>query len=232
MKQLPNYADQRFNGQCVYCGASPDTKEHVPPKVFLDKPFPENLPTVEACAECNNGFSLDEEYMACLLDCVISGTADPNNLQRETIRRILESRPQIAKRLQNACRVENGGIHFEVEYDRIEKVVAKMGLGHVLYELNLLFSESPQVEITPLQFFSDHDIMRFEDFSNRTSHFWPEVGSRAMQRLLEKDENCINGWVIVQPQRYRYAVTQSGITEVRMVFSEYLACTVCWGNKL
>jgi len=67
MKRLPNYADQRFNGQCVYCGAYSDTKEHVPPKVFLDRPFPENLPVVESCAKCNTGFSLDEEYLACLI---------------------------------------------------------------------------------------------------------------------------------------------------------------------
>ncbi len=56
MKHINNYADQRFNGQCVYCGAAPETKEHVPPKVFLDLPYPDNLFIVEACRKCNSGF--------------------------------------------------------------------------------------------------------------------------------------------------------------------------------
>ncbi len=231
MKQLPNYADQRFNGQCVYCGAYPDTKEHIPPKVFLDRPFPENLPVVEACTKCNNGFSLDEEYMACLIDCIISGSADPNNLQRNNIKRILESRPQIAKRLQNACRVDNGMTHFEVEVDRIKNVVTKIGLGHVLYELNLLLSESPQVEIAPFELLSDNEVRQFEGLSSQNIALWPEVGSRAMQRLIVEDKNYIDGWVVVQPARYRYAVMQSEVTEIRMVFSEYLFCTVCWGDE-
>jgi hypothetical protein len=34
-----------------------------------------------------------------------------------------------------------------------------------------------------------------------------------------------DGWVIVQPGRYRYRVAQ---TSVQMVLSEYLSCTVTW----
>lgn len=70
------FVDERLKGSCVYCGGPPETVDHVPSRVFLDDPLPENLPVVEACRECNGGFSLDEEYLACLLECVMTGTTD------------------------------------------------------------------------------------------------------------------------------------------------------------
>ena len=48
---------------CIYCGAESGTREHVPSKVFLDEPYPEDLPVLPACFNCNNGFSDDEAYV-------------------------------------------------------------------------------------------------------------------------------------------------------------------------
>ena len=42
---------------CVYCGNAAGTRDHVPPKVLLDEPYPPDLPPVPACDECNNRFS-------------------------------------------------------------------------------------------------------------------------------------------------------------------------------
>jgi len=52
---------------------------------------------------------------------------------------------------------------------------------------------------------------------------WPEVGSRAMQRLLTDEQ-----WLVVQKDRYRYRTAQDGRLWVRMVIREYLACRVAW----
>lgn len=50
-------------GICTYCGKrKPLSDDHVPPKNLFAKPFPSNLLTVPACVDCNNGFSLDDEY--------------------------------------------------------------------------------------------------------------------------------------------------------------------------
>lgn len=65
MDQLHNYADNRLVVGCIYCGGRDDTKEHVPSRVLLDEPLPENLPVVYACRSCNNGYSKVEEYFAC-----------------------------------------------------------------------------------------------------------------------------------------------------------------------
>lgn len=55
---------------------------------------------------------------------------------------------------------------------------------------------------------------------------WPEVGSRAITRLALA-QNC-DGWVVVQPSRYRYLACAGPDAAVRMVISEYLACEVVW----
>jgi hypothetical protein len=49
--------------QCAYCGKEKKlTSDHVPPKLFLERPFPPNLLTVPACADCNGSFKADDEY--------------------------------------------------------------------------------------------------------------------------------------------------------------------------
>src|SRR5260221_10101484 len=51
-------------GACAYCGGEERklTDDHVPPKLVLEEPFPDNLITVPACAACNRGFQRDDEY--------------------------------------------------------------------------------------------------------------------------------------------------------------------------
>ena len=219
----------RLNGKCVYCDGYPNTREHVPPKVFLDKPFPEELPVVEACSTCNSNFSLDEQYFACLLDCVISGSADPNSVQRETIKKTLLRKPSLAERLRNARKIVDGRIMFEVEYQRIANVVRKIAIGHVLHELNLLVRENEvKLNVAPFVCLNNAAWSGFENLEVGKLPIWPECGSRALQRIIISDKDYDEGWIHVQRSRYRYAVLQSEYIEVRMVFSEYLACVVRW----
>ena len=85
MQQLRCYGDDRNKGFCVHCGGPSETVDHVPSKVLLDEPYPENLMAASACRKCNNDFSIDEEYLACLLECVVAGSAAPKNLHRDKI---------------------------------------------------------------------------------------------------------------------------------------------------
>ena len=133
--QLP--VDKRLLGVCVFCGGHPDTRDHVPSKVFLDDHLPEDLPVVEACAACNQSFSLDEEYLACFLEAVLSGTADPNKMKRTKIRRALHRNPRLVQRLEASLNVdENGNLIWAPEYDRARNVVLKLARSHVAYELS------------------------------------------------------------------------------------------------
>ena len=49
VQQYRDFADERLVSGCVYCGGPEETNEHVPSRVFLDQPYPENLPGVDAC---------------------------------------------------------------------------------------------------------------------------------------------------------------------------------------
>ncbi len=226
MRQLTNYGDTRQVEACAYCDKATQTRDHAPSKVLLDEPFPENLPVVHACLPCNNKASFDEEYLACLVECVICGTTDPAKVGREKIRRALARQHALQVRLTAALRWENKQSLFNIEMDRVERVVVKLTQGHALYELNEPQTAEPlSVVISPLHLLGDG---MWEAFENTSYGFaiWPEVGSRAMQRLVQND----NGWIEVQPGRYRYFVTTDAVVRVRLVLSEYLACEVIWNQ--
>ena len=80
MKQLTDYSDARSRVLCTHCGVSLDprngNKDHVPSRCLLDRPLPNNLPTVAICTSCNASFAKDEEYFFVFLAAVISRDAD------------------------------------------------------------------------------------------------------------------------------------------------------------
>lgn len=177
MKQIPNFADARQLTWCVYCGGSlKGTRDHVPSKVLLDRPFPEHLPVVEACWTCNSSFSLDEEYVACLVECTLSGSADPDRVSREEVRRILLARPGLRARL-SAARFENDeGTYFRAESDRINNVVLKLARGHAAFELNEPQFEAPTA-ITTIPLHSLDAAARAAFETPPALSVWREIGS-------------------------------------------------------
>jgi hypothetical protein len=231
MDQLRNFGDSRQTASCAYCGGGANsTDDHVPSKVLLDEPFPPNLPVVSACPACNQGFSLDEEYLACLLDCVLAGSASSEAVGRSKVRRILSEKPALAARLAAAIQSRDRGVLFAVEHDRVQKVLLKLARGHALFELNEpQFEEPSYFHYAPLPFVDAEIREKFERQSQGPELAgWPEVGSRAMQRIVLGKEA---GWIVVQAGRYRYlASADNGGILVRMVLSEYLGCEVIWND--
>jgi len=194
---------------------------------LLDDPFPENLPIVPACLPCNNKASPDEEYLACLIECVICGTTDPARVGREKIRRTLARQHALQARLMASLRWENEQSLFAIELDRVERVVVKLARGHALYELNEPQLAKPSSVLISPQHLLDNDVREaFETTFGHGFAIWPEVGSRAMQRLVQNE----HGWIEVQPGRYRYLATTDAVVRVRLVLSEYLACKVIWSG--
>ena len=75
MQQIPEFVDERHKGWCIHCGTGIDpdrsSRDHVPSKCLLSRPYPDNLPVVEVCASCNESFSLDEEYLIAFTGAVL-----------------------------------------------------------------------------------------------------------------------------------------------------------------
>lgn len=224
MRQLKNFGDARQTTLCVHCGGPTETRDHAPSKVFLDPPYPDNLPVVPSCRTCNEALSLDEEYLACLIESTLAGTTDPAKIAREKVKSILERKPALAERIAQARHTNLlGETLFAPEVARVETVVLKLARGHALYELNEPHTEAPAfVGFAPTVALAAHDRERFEE--PVAASVWPEVGSRAMQRMVEAP----TGWLVVQPGLYRYMASVGAGVIVRMVIREYLACEAIW----
>lgn len=229
MRQVPEFGDMRNKGFCVHCGGPYETDDHAPSKVLLDRPYPQNLPVVPACAACNESFSRDEEYLACLLECVLAGHADPAHIHRASIAEKLRRQPALLHRLASARREGAGGAEWAVETDRARRVILKLARAHAAFEMNEPRLDEPtRIRMSPLTLMSERERLTFEGGPGPLT-LLPEVGSRALSRLLVVgDEVFAEGWLVVQPERYRYLVTFDPALTVKMVIREYLACEVSW----
>lgn len=229
MRKIQNLGDNRNKGSCVHCGGPNETRDHAPSVVLLDDPLPPDLPASPSCAACNQGFSKDEAYFACLLECVMVGDANPALVQRDKIASLMRRRPALTAELAALKRSDGDRVIFSFDHQRVENVVLKLARCHVAYEMNEPRTDEPEhIWFQPLSVMSCDELNAFENEPDSLA-VWPELGSRAMQRLLISDDNAFSeGWLNIQPGRYRFKVTLEAGLRVRMVVREYLACEVLW----
>ena len=226
------FVDERLLGKCAYCGGAPGSRDHVPSKILLDDPLPPNLPVVDACADCNRGFSLDEEYVACFLECLLVGSTDVERVHRPKVKRALLHNRRLAERIQSAASLDSDGRRiWTPEKERVRNVIVKLARGHVAFELSLTQVDEPQqVTFLPQTMMSISDKEEFETAGSGGFHGWPELNSRAFLRACAAEPYAEQPgrWIVVQPRQYRYAVDQHGGIRVQMMLAEYLACVVEW----
>ena len=226
MKQIQTFVDDRLAAFCVYCGGSPDTRDHVPARVFLDEPYPTNLPVVGACRRCNEGASSDEEYVACLLEVAACGSADTSDLRRPKITRKLAEQPGLARRLADSMVIRDDDQWVSPEHTRVDRVLDKMARAVWAFETGEPTSGiSSLVSACPLASLSYDELRTFE--SIEPPSLLPEVGSRMMIRVLEAQGQMVtNAWEVVQAGRFAYAVDCRSSNVVKMVIRDYLAIEV------
>ena len=243
MDQLTDYSDSRNKSFCIHCGSglrpNESNQDHVPTRGLLNPPYPENLPVVEVCRQCNSGFSSDEEYLIAFLGSVLSGSTRPDPVRFPTASGILTHSPRLGNRIDQSQTVQRNfwgdvKVLWEPELDRIERVLVKNARGHVLYEIGEPMLEPPShVSVCPIQAMTARQVEQFENVPHGSG--WPEVGSRMMQRAFiihrpgDSQEVYLDSWQDVQDGVYRYAVSQEPEqTLVRIVLREYLVCEVGW----
>jgi len=230
LKQIEDLGDDRNKGWCVYCGGPGETRDHVPSRVLLDEPYPLELPVVPACAACNRAFSRDEAYLACLIECALAGSVESAKT-RHKVGVMLTKSPALATRLAAARYERNGELGFNPEPDRVRAIILKLARGHAAFENNEPRVDDPEsVRFAPFTAMNESEREQFEIGGSSTGGLapWPEVGSRAMSRLLTGADKGPGGWIVVQPGMYRYRVDWSGGFHVHMVIREYLAAEVVW----
>jgi hypothetical protein len=109
----------------------------------------------------------------------------------------------------------------------VRKVTSKLAQGHAAFELSEpMFRDPDRLEVFPLPQLSEEERRSFE--SVPADPYWPEVGSRAMIRMAAGGPDVVDGWILVQPGRYRYLTSAADGILIRIVLSEYLACEAIW----
>lgn len=116
---------------CVFCGKIASTKDHIPSKNLLEKPYPDNLLTIPSCSRCNRSFSLDEEYF---LNVLVEVSDNPTLLSKKEIGgNVYKARERslgLKKRIEDSfIKNDDGKFYFKSETDRIKRVIEKNALG-------------------------------------------------------------------------------------------------------
>lgn len=117
---------------CTYCGSTATTRDHVPPRLLLERPFPKNLHTVPSCLSCNRGASKDEEYFLGLIAQVslspfIGAKLEPGG----TLDRAFTRSPAFEQLFLDAAGVDEdtGKPFVRPELPRVTRVVKKIAIG-------------------------------------------------------------------------------------------------------
>jgi len=231
MRKRYDYSDERLSSFCAYCGRLTETWDHIPPKAFLDRPLPDNLPKVPACEKCNNDAAINEQYVACLIECGLTGSSNWEDIKRDNIALTLKRDRRIRSQFESARQImPDGSTWLYTENSRLCAVILKLARGHAAYELATpLLEDAEKVLITTLVQMSDRERATFE--TPPSISLLPEVGSRSMQLLIENtsSQRLAQPWIVVQPNNYRYlAIVDYDRITVRLVIREYLACEVAW----
>lgn len=227
------------NSDCIYCGEIADSREHVPSKVFLTRPFPDNLGIVPACSKCNKSFSSDEIFLSILIEKLKSRYFYPNYEYSSEVESRINYNKKIVSDIENILQ-NNDVSYFD---DRIQRMLFKLAVGHSVFEI----SEGYCIEEGTINysFASDMSFEEIEEFTlpfNISEEPLPEMGSRVYERILiveytlQSMENArdflvapliLLDWVDVQDCKYSYTCYRFGDEIiVKMVVNEFLYATV------
>ena len=207
------------------------SKDPVPSKCILQVPYPENIPPITVCKECNEKWSVAEEYFATFLSVVLSGSVEPDKQVFPVAKKVLLRKPNIRKRIAQACVVtDEGACLWAPEQSLINDFILKNALAHRYHETHELVAGDPEeTRSGPLATLDDAS--RRSLLGSSFSSGFSEVVSRYFLRQLSRfcdsldGYDFIDGWVVVQPDRYRYRVEGGN---VQSVIAEKLFTEVRW----
>ena len=228
MKQYDVSVDSRIAGICIYCGGIAKTRDHVPSKAFLDKPYPENIPVVPCCSECNNKFSKDEEYVVCAIECLKCNSADVNNIEREKVRSTLLHAPTLQTRIESyskdLCSDISNLRTIKIEKERFDNVIRKLVLGHLFFENSIINFANIKWQYKLLPRMNSQELEDF--FAPYQLTLSPEIASRALHRMILINGDPYLDWEIVQPNLYQYCTSADG-AHLKILIGNYLAIEAC-----
>lgn len=226
--------DSNIQSDCIYCGLPADSREHIPSKVFLKKPYPRNLYIVPACKKCNNLYSDDELYSWFIIK-ILEQMAHSNVENSVDDERRFFRHASIAKIVRtdiaafvdsniHTCRLDSAV--FDFRSNRLERTLEKLAIGHSVFELSEGYrSDETEGWITEKIAYgfapalSEDTKSDFDCAIPINQILWPEVGSRIYDHIFVVQVPLIStsnpldcreagivflDWIDVQEATYRY----------------------------
>ncbi len=180
------------NIKCTFCEKLADSKDHIPSRNLLEKPFPKNLLTVPSCRECNQSFSLDEEYF---LNVLVEISNNPKLVARKSlggnVYKARQRSPKLKAKIEKSYfQNENGKYYFKTEYDRIKRVIEKNALGLYYFKYKKRMS---------LGSFNCTGFYPFEVEENRPAEIF---------MLTYSEKFKIKKWIHIQPNVFSFIVVR------------------------
>lgn len=147
---------QQNSGRCIYTGRAATSADHVPPKSFLARPLPVDLPTVPSCARFNSDAAHHEQYFMAVLAHIGNHPALARRIiEGGDVDRALTRAPALDERLLAEMDVDElGRPVISPDWARIRFVLGKLAAG--LYYLR--FRRAPGLEaFTPISLYTLDD---------------------------------------------------------------------------
>ncbi len=246
-EELKSRIDFSRNGNhyCIYCGKESETREHCPSKVFLAKPYPDNLPTLPACSSCNNSYSSDELYTEVYIDSLKYHARMSNSL---TNNKYKDSNTAFYDAKTDLEYYNKFGVFKR--NDRINRILTKLAICHMVYDLTEGYSVDG-CSIIPSEIsckfsfeMTNTEISDFNCLLDMSNKILPILGSRVYDRIYviepvlesfitinSNEENkiisapvIVMGWYDVQAENYRYIswLENDGTFHIRMIIHNFL----------
>ena len=186
---------------CVYCGGAASTRDHVPPRCLLEKPFPDNLMTVPSCRDCNAAFSDDEQYLQIVLAQI---GFEPHLMAKiekgGVVDRALLRAPALDERIvQSLDAAPDGRVWFKPERERILTIANKIAFG--LYICR--YRRRVNLDLfAPLAVYGTGDDVPQSIVA--ASHYWPGVRRKPWQTVQRSVFSYLfaKGWLVYDPPLY------------------------------
>lgn len=235
---------------CIYCGGRSDTREHAPSRVFLRRPYPEDLRVLPACKKCNNGFSDDELYTEVYIDAMKYISGRSNAINDENKERIYKNKAFLDAQRDFVAYCDGKELPTNI---KISKVLTKLAVCHCVYELSEGYStdiwEATPVSVKYTFAFDMPKLERdaFDYFIPMMDKKLPIIGSRVYNKLyvLEavlqefrgdnqiKQQFVVMNWTDVQDGEYKYVawIEKDETMHVRMVIHDFLYAEIVFREK-
>ena len=185
---------------CIYCGKEADTREHVPARCLLEKPYPANLYTLPSCSKCNKSYSLDEEFFLATLAQIGTRSSLTEKIEDGGIvdRAFLRS-PALERRFLESMEIGQGErVFIRPELNRINRVIQKtaFGLFIIRYDKIPLLSDIKNVVAYPYNIMDSRPPARI--LATHTEKFapkrWDSIQKGIFSFIVVRDkmaDNCI-----------------------------------------